>query len=149
MHALIQNDQITHVGPLPSIWWDGDRWHDLRDDDGTYAAALGWLPVTYQPRPDDTAATTWDRDEPALVNGLPVVGWTERPWTETELASRAEQNARLNYLATRVARIEAHLWPAPPDPTDPGDPAKWVHLIVVALAEPDHEPSVWTDLGPA
>ena len=45
MHALIQNDQITHVGPLPSIWWGVD---------GTYAAALGWLPVTYQPRPDDT-----------------------------------------------------------------------------------------------
>ena len=26
------------------------------------------------PRPADTA--TWDRDEPALVDGLPVVGWT-------------------------------------------------------------------------
>ena len=68
MHALIQNDTIVHIGPLPRIWWDGDRWHDLRDDDGTQAAALGWLPVTRTPRPDDTAATTWDRDEPALVD---------------------------------------------------------------------------------
>ena len=88
MHALIQNDQITQVGALPKLWYDGTRWHDLRDDDGTYAAALGWLPVTYQPRPDDTATTTWDRDEPALVNGLPVVGWTERPWTEAEQAGK-------------------------------------------------------------
>ena len=49
---------------------------------------------------------TLDRDEPALVDGLPVVGWTERAKTE------AEQNARLDDLAARVARIEAHLWPA-------------------------------------
>ena len=122
MHALIQNDQITHVGPLPSIWWDGDRWHDLRDDDGTYAAALGWLLVTYQPRPDDTATTTWDRAAPSLVDGLPVVGWTERQKTSEEVAAEAEQDARLNDLVARVARIEAHLWPAPPDPTIPDDP---------------------------
>ena len=54
MYALIRNDQIIQVGAPTRVWWDGDRWHDLRDDDGTYAAALGWLPVTYQPRPDDT-----------------------------------------------------------------------------------------------
>ena len=106
MYALIQNDQIIQVGPLPRIWFDRDRWRDFRDDDGTYAASLGWLPVTYQPRPADTDTATWDRDEPALVDGLPVVGWTERAKTE------AEQNARLDDLATRVARIEAHLWPA-------------------------------------
>ena len=111
MHALIHNDTITHVGPLPRIWWDGDRWHDLRDDDGTYAASLGWLPITYQPRPADTHTTTWDRDEPAPVDGLPVVGWTERPKTEAELAAEAEQDARLDDLDARVARIEAHLWP--------------------------------------
>ena len=113
MHALIQNDQIIQVGPLPRIWWDGDRWHDLRDGDGS---ALGWLPITYQPRPDDTATTTWERDEPTLVDGLPVVGWTERSWTEAELAAEAEQNARLDDLGARVARIEAKLWPADPDP---------------------------------
>ena len=107
MHALIQNDQITHVGPLPRIWWDGDRWHDLRDDDGTQAAALGWLPVTYQPRPDDTATTTWDRDEPALVDGLPVVGWTERPWTEAELAARAEAEQQQARYETHEAILDA------------------------------------------
>lgn len=115
MHALIQNDTIAHVGSLPRIWWDGDRWHDLRDD-SAYAASLGWLPVTHQPRPDDTHTTTWDRDEPVLVDGLPVIGWTERAKTEAELAAEAEQNARLDDLAARVARIEAHLWPPDPDP---------------------------------
>ena len=30
---------------------------------------------------------------------------------------------RLTDLAARVARIEAHLWPAPPDPTTPDDPS--------------------------
>ena len=112
MHALIQNNQIIQVGPLPRIWFDGDRWHDFRDDDGTYDASLGWLPITYEPRPDATATTVWERDEPALADGLPVVGWTERPKTEDEQAAEAEQNARLNNLVTRVTRIEAHLWPA-------------------------------------
>ena len=64
------------------------------------------------PRPADTDTATWDRDEPALVDGLPVVGWTERAKTEAEQAAEAEQNARLYDLAARVARIEAHLWPA-------------------------------------
>lgn len=31
-------------------------------------------------------------------------------------------DGRLTDLAERVARIEAHLWPAPPDPTAPDDP---------------------------
>ena len=105
MHALIQNDTITHVGPLPRIWWDGDRWHDLRDDDGTQAAALGWLPVTYRPRPDDTATTTWDRDEPTLVDGQPVVGWTERPKTEDELAAEAEQQVAEQLQQDTVADL--------------------------------------------
>jgi hypothetical protein len=90
MHALIQNDQITQVGPRPRIWWDGDRWHDLREDDGTQAAALGWLPLTTEPRPDDTPTYTWDRTKPSLVDGLPVVGWTQRLWTEAELAAALE-----------------------------------------------------------
>ena len=121
MHALIQDNQITHVGPLPQIWWDGDRWHDLRDDDGTHAASLGWLPVVETPHPDNTATTTHDHAV-ELVDGVPTVTWTARPWTATEQANWAEQDARLNDLAARVAHIEAHLWPAPPDPTTSDDP---------------------------
>ena len=127
MHALIQNDQITHVGPLPSIWWDGDRWHDLRDDDGTQAAALGWLPVTYQPRPDDTATATWDRDEPALVNGLPVVGWTVAAWSASaryEVGDRCTRGGRLYECLVAHGAEYAGTWGPP-------------------------QASVWTDLGPA
>ena len=114
MHALIQNNEIVHVGPaVPPLWWDGDRWHDLRDRDGS---ELGWLPITYEHRPDDTALTTWERGEPTLVDGAPVVSWTERPKTEAELAAEAERDARLDDLIARVALIEAKLWPADPDP---------------------------------
>lgn len=107
MHALIQNDTITHVGPLPRLWRGGDRWHDLSDDDGTQAAALGWLPVTYEPRPDDTAATTWERAEPALVNGQPVVGWTERPKTAEELQAEADAAAAQARYETHEAILDA------------------------------------------
>ena len=118
MYALIQDNQITHVGPRPSIWWDGDRWHDLRDDDGTQATTLGWLPVVETPRPDDTTTTTTHDRAVELVDGVPTVTWTARPWTATEQDNRAEQAARLDDLAARVARIEAHLWP----PVDPDAP---------------------------
>ena len=43
-----------------------------------------------------------------------------RPYTaaENDAADRTlDENARLDDLAARVARIEAHLWPAPSDPT--------------------------------
>lgn len=45
---------------------------------------------------------------------------TTRPYTaaENDAADRAlAENARLDDLMARVAYIEAHLWPAPPDPT--------------------------------
>ena len=32
MYALIQNNTIRQVGALPKLWYDGTRWHDLRDD---------------------------------------------------------------------------------------------------------------------
>ena len=108
MHALIQNDQIIQIGVPPRVWWDGDRWYDLRDDvDGTYAASLGWLPVQTDPRPADTATTTWDRADPALVDGLPVIGWTERPWTEDELAARAEAEQQQVRYETHEAILDA------------------------------------------
>lgn len=115
IYALTQTDTIVQVGALPKLWHDGDRWHDWRTDTpATDPADYGWLPVTKTPRPDDTATTTHDRAV-ELVAGVPTVTWTPRPWTAEELADRAEQAARLDDLAARVARIEAHLWP----PVDP------------------------------
>ena len=48
---------------------------------------------------------------------MPTQQWTVRPWTTEEIADRAEAAARLDSIEDRLARIEAHLWPAPPDPT--------------------------------
>ena len=62
---------------------------------------------------------------------------SQRPYAAEENAEQdvldaldAEQFARMDDLASRVARIEARLWPAPPDPTDPDDPtvADWATL---------------------
>lgn len=47
-----------------------------------------------------------------------------RDYSADEIAavlSTAEQDARLDDLAARIARIEATLWPAPDDPSDPDD----------------------------
>ena len=94
-YALIQNDRITHVGPLPRIWWDGDRWYDWRDP-ATAAinpAASGWLPVTDTARPADTDTTTTDYSV-ELIAGQPVVTWTPRPWTAAELAASQQATTR-------------------------------------------------------
>ena len=124
IYALVQDAAIVQVGALPQLWFDGTRWHDWRDLDtaATDPAMSGWLPVTDAARPADTATATTDYSVD-LVAGTPTVTWTPRPWTAEELAARAEQSARLDDLAARVARIEAHLWPAPLDPTVPDDPA--------------------------
>ena len=62
---------------------------------------------------------------------------SHRPYTPEENAEQdvldavdAEHAATLTDLAERVARIEAHLWPAPPDPTTPDDPdvADWAGI---------------------
>lgn len=130
IYALTQSDAIVQVGALPKLWHDGTRWHDWRTDaPATNPADYGWLPVAETPRPDDTATMTHDRAV-ELVAGVPTVTWTPRPWTATEQADRAERSARLDNLAARVARIEAHLWSAPPDPTIPDDPtvADWAEL---------------------
>ena len=102
MHALILNNQITQTGPLPDLWHDGTRWWDFRDGaNAEHLTDLGWLPVTVQPRPDDTATTTWEQDDPALVDGLPVIDWTERDKTADELQAEAD-------AAAAQARYETH-----------------------------------------
>ena len=63
---------------------------------------------------DDTARVyrQWDPQPPH-----PLL--IERPYTEDESAAvdaATAEAALLTDLAARVARIEAHLWPAPPDP---------------------------------
>src|SRR5690606_23941506 len=92
MHALIQSGQIVQIlGRLPDVWHDGTRWWNIAGG-AVDPADIGWLPVTLEPRPDDTETTTWDRNEPAIVAGVPVIGWTERDKTLEELQADAEQS---------------------------------------------------------
>jgi hypothetical protein len=68
--------------------------------------------VVEEPRPDDTAEGTWDRNPPALVAGVPTVTWTARPWTAEELAAQAAQAAREADLAAAhaiLATIQANI----------------------------------------
>lgn len=67
---------------------------------------------------DDTARTVTTYDDAGQVIST-------RPYTEAENAAAdtaTADAALLTDLAARVARIEAHLWPAPPDPTTSDDP---------------------------
>ena len=62
---------------------------------------------------DDTTRTVTAYDDTDAVTGT-------RPYTAQENAAadaRLAQSALLTDLEARLARIEAHLWPAPPDPT--------------------------------
>lgn len=121
MFAHITDGTVDQERPaLPDIWRGPDRDWDLRDADDATMHAAGWWQVVDTARPADTATATSDRSV-QLVDGIPTVVWTVRDWTSEELTTQAEQDARLDDLTARVARIEAHLWPAPDDPTNPDD----------------------------
>ena len=115
MYARTIDGQTTISTP-PALYHDGERWWDLRDATDEQLAQHGWHPVTRTPRPDDTDEQTHDWSV-ELVDGLPVETWTPRAWTPQEESDRAEDAARLDSIEDRLVRIEAHLWPAPPDPT--------------------------------
>lgn len=74
----------------------------------------------------DTSRTVTTYDETGAVTST-------RPYTEAENAAADAEladAATLTDLAARVASIEAHLWPAPDDPTTPDDPtvSDWAAL---------------------
>ena len=112
-HAQIRDGAIVAVGAPPSRVYDGETWWDGTDP------ASGWHPITTDPHPAPQPDHTYT---PTLIvrDGLPVREWTSRPLTPEELAHRAELAARLDDHAARLARIEAHLWPA--DVIEPGQP---------------------------
>ena len=80
---------------------------------------MAWVFTDEGPRSyDDATRTVTTYDATGTQTGT-------RPYTPEEHAAadaRAAQDATLTDLAARVARIEAHLWPTPPDPTGPDDP---------------------------
>jgi len=88
IYALVRNSRIEQVGP-PRLWFDGSRWWDFRPQDPQTYAAAGWLPVTDVAKPANTATDTYDRSV-ILVDDIPTVTWTIRPWTAEELTSQTE-----------------------------------------------------------
>lgn len=128
MYALIQSDTITQVGALPRLWWDGTRWWDYRDPDAD-PTVQGWRSVVRTPRPADTATTTHEWSV-QLIDGAPVEVWTERDKTPDEI----EAEARFVAIEDRLAALEAHAWPAQPDPTDTTGVPTWAELGGIAPA---------------
>ena len=108
LYAHVTGETIDQVGALPALWLGPTRWHDWRGDPAGWAtqpADWGWLPVVETPRPADTETTTSDPAPVALVAGVPTRQWTVRPWTEAELAAKAEQAANEALRATVKAII--------------------------------------------
>ena len=119
IHALVTDGTIVRTGRVEQA---GDLWQIIDGDtitghpDPDEVAALGWLPVTDTPRPDDTADTTHDYSM-QVVDGLPAVVWTPRPKTPEELADEAaaakEQTLRqqahdsLTALRTSIDTLKA------------------------------------------
>lgn len=93
IYAHVTNGVIDHQGPLPPVWNDGERDWDLRPMSDEELAELGWFAVVYTDRPPNTDTTTWD-SAIVLVDGVPTEQWTERPWTNEELAAdEAQRNS--------------------------------------------------------
>ena len=105
----------------PGYGEDGE-WHDFSDPDvrDAYLTEHGWHVVTEVERPVDTDTHTHVLTY-EIVAGQPTQVWTAREWTPEEINARAERDVRLDDHEARIAAIEAHLWPADPDP-EPGAP---------------------------
>ena len=74
---------------------------------------------------DDATRTVATRDETGTLIPSTPEAPNPRPYTPQENAAtdaRLAQSALLTDLEARISRIEAHLWPAPPDPTTPTSP---------------------------
>jgi len=96
--ARVLDDAIATTGFPPDLLppedpTAGDRWWDLRQHDQDFAtwesdilAPHGWMLIATTTRPPDTPTTTFDYSV-ALVDGVPTEVWTERPWTQAELAA--------------------------------------------------------------
>lgn len=105
-YAHVTGTTIDAEGHPPATAYDGTRWWDLRTLDPAALAATGWRPVTDTARPPDTATDTADRTL-ILVDGVPTVAWSIRPWTAAELAARTANDNRATL--TDPARLQARL----------------------------------------
>ena len=132
-YALIIDNALTATDNLPTGARRLDTGEWVTPPDGQWPtdmlAACGWHEVTETPEPEPVAGGLWE-SAVIVVDGLPVRVWTWREWTAEELAWQAEAEARLDDYGQRLTRIEAHLWPAPPDPTTPTDAPEWTEGFI-------------------
>lgn len=105
-YALVQNDTITKVGPLPpsARRLDTQEWvMGLATAPDRLVEACGYFPVTDTARPADDQTTTYDRSV-TLVNSVPTVTWTARPKTAQE---QANDTANANRTTIQTQAINA------------------------------------------
>ena len=97
MYALVIDGRIVaQFAELPAKHWVPET-----DTTGHYepvtvanAATYGYLPVVRDPRPSDTAMTTWDRTTTITATEV-TYGWVERPKTAEELDADDRQAKRV------------------------------------------------------
>lgn len=85
-YVLVQDEAVGQVG-APAIWFDELRWWDFRPQDHDTYLEAGWLPLVETSRPADTETVTFDYSV-EVIDEQPTEVWTERPWTEDELAGK-------------------------------------------------------------
>lgn len=104
-YARIVDDELIHPFRVPNVL---DRIHDLRDADAGRLAEFGIYEVVEVPRPADTDTTTHDLTV-EVVDGVPSQVWTERLWTQDELAAiaaREARDARDTFLRNAIGTLE-------------------------------------------
>lgn len=120
MYARVIDGEIVGLSATrPRMTFEDGRWWDYRDD--SVLAERGWQEVVPSDRPQDTETHYWVSTY-VVVEGVATQVWAEQEKTVEMVEAEAERKAKMDDLEARVARIEAHLWPAPDAPTDPTDP---------------------------
>ena len=84
IYAHLTNGTVDQVGTPPATAYAESRWWDLRTLDPASLTQAGWVEVTENPRPADTATTTSDMTW-TLTGGKAVQTWTVRAKTAGEL----------------------------------------------------------------
>ena len=108
MYAQVTANEITAIVnrlPPAARRLDTQAWVlGLPDAPVELQQACGWFVVVDVPRPDDTPTTTHEQTV-ELVNAVPTVAWTPRPWTQGELDARQRITNRTTIDAAITAAL--------------------------------------------
>lgn len=112
-YALVENDRIVQIGPLPRLWWADTRWHWFdAPNENSSPSNYGWLEVVETARPADTETTTSDYSI-QLVDGVPTGLWSLRELSPEEQSNRKRAaSAKIltdpQVLRARLGRLAAY-----------------------------------------